>query len=391
VWAGLAAAAVMLVASCSGPADAPQSRRSPSPSATPAATATPSPAETSAETPVFPGRRWQRADAGDWTDFDAELRRDGSTCVAVIKDGRLVHDAYWNGGGERTRGRIYSIAKSLTAIVVGMQVDDGAVGLDDSASRQIREWRGTAAEKITVRSLLSMTSGRRWSDAVDRQMIRSTDDQTAFAVGIDAGRGLGSPVGHDWVYDNTAVQTLEGVLDDAAAHGDVVELASRRLLGPLGMRDTVWGRDAAGNALTYSGAESTCLDLARVGHLMLNQGRWDGRQLLSADLVRQLTTPSSDRNAAYGLLWWTNARGRVVEVWRQAGFATDRAPYEGRLAPHVPDDAYWAFGYGNQYMAVVPSEGVVAVRLGARPATPDRVSFDGFTSDVLEAVSDPPA
>ena len=52
----------------------------------------------------------------------------------------------------------------------------------------------------------------------------------------------------------------------------------------------------------------------------------------------------------------------------------------------MPADAFWALGYGNQYVAVVPSEGVVAVRLGARPATPDRVTFDGFTGGVLDAL-----
>jgi CubicO group peptidase (beta-lactamase class C family) len=382
--AGVVAAAVVLVAACSASTDSPGAAE-PTTSAMPTPTVT-TPTAAPTPTAVFPGRTWQRAEEGDWSGLDSQLQRDGSTCVAVVKDGRLVHDAYWNGGGERKRTRIYSITKSLTALLVGTQVDDGALALDAPAAEQVEPWRGTDAAQVTVRSLLSMTSGRRWSDALDRTMIRATSDQTALAVGAEQ---QSSP-GREWVYDNAAAQTLEAVLDDAADDGDVVEMARRRLLEPLGMRDTEWGRDRAGNALTYSGAESTCLDLARVGHLMLNQGRWDGQQLLSSDVVAQLTAPSSDRNAAYGLLWWTNATGRIVEVWRQAGFASDRAPYEGRLAPHVPADAFWALGYGNQYVAVVPSEGVVAVRMGARPATPDRVTFDGFTAGVLDALSDPP-
>ncbi|MET0821706.1 MAG: serine hydrolase domain-containing protein [Aeromicrobium sp.] len=382
--AGVVAAAAVLAAACSAPADGPDAPDLAT-SAAPPVTATATAAAPSLAA-TFPGRQWQRAEAGDWSRLDADLQGDGSTCVAVIKDGRLVHDAYWNGGGERTGTRVYSITKSLTALLVGMQVDDGVLALDAPAAEQVEPWRGTDAAKVTVRSLLSMTSGRRWSDALDRAMIRASADQTAVAVAA----GQQSPPGRAWVYDNAAAQTIEAVLDDAADGGDVADMARRRLLEPLGMRDTTWGRDRAGNALTYSGAESTCLDLARVGHLMLNAGRWNGRQLVSSEVVDQLTSPSSDRNAAYGLLWWTNASGRIVEVWRQAGFATDRAPYEGRLAPGVPADAFWAFGYGNQYVAVVPSENVVAVRLGSRPATPDRVTFDGFTSGVLAALSDPP-
>jgi CubicO group peptidase (beta-lactamase class C family) len=382
LMAVLAGSAAVVVAACSGSSDDGQASATRSTATT---SASPPPAETSSapqDTTVFPGRAWQRADAGDWTDLDADLRRDGSTCVAVVKDGRLVHDAYFGGTGERTQARVYSITKSLTALLVGMQVDDGALALDGSASEQVDEWRGTAAGEVTVRSLLSMTSGRQWSEATDRQMIRATTDQTGFAVAAPQQ----TKPGERWVYDNAAAQTLEAVLDDATDDGDVAAFASERLLAPLGMRDTTWGRDGAGQALTYSGAESTCLDLARVGHLMLNHGRWGDQQLVSAETVRQITSPSSDDNAAYGLLWWTNAAGRIVEARRQAGFAADRDPYDGRLAPGVPADAYWAFGYGNQYVAVVPSEGVVAVRLGARPATPDRVTFDTFTGGVLDAL-----
>ncbi|MCL3819001.1 serine hydrolase domain-containing protein [Aeromicrobium wangtongii] len=379
IRAALATGALLAVAACSGSADVqPDSSPQPAPTRD-APEATPSPAATPA--PVFPGTRWSRAERGDWAALDADLAANGSTCVAVVKDGRLVHDAYWNGGSARTPQKVYSIAKSLSSLLAGMAAGDGTLDLDAPAGEHVEQWRGTDAGQVTARSLLSMTSGRRWSDAADRQMIRAVRDQSSYAAGL----AQDAAPGERWVYDNAAVQTLESVLDDAVG-ADVGAAAQARLLDPLGMRDTVWGRDAAGNALTYSGMQSTCLDLARVGHLMLNAGSWRGRQIVPGDYVREATRPSSVLNAAYGLLWWTNAGGRVVEVLRQAGFAADKPPYRGSLAPNVPADAFWAFGYGNQYIAVVPSEGVVAVRLGARPATPDRVTFDGFTSGVLDAL-----
>lgn len=362
---------MLVAAGCAG--DDPDEEASVTPVTLPTITAVPD---------AFPDDEWQRNERGDWAKVDAELERTGSTCVAVIKDGELVHDAYWNGGSEKGRHRVYSITKSLTSLLVGLAADNGTVDL--GVRNGIDEWRGTRAEAITAHDLLSMTSGRHWDEGTDSRMIRDEADKTAYALGLAQDHAPGSK----WVYDNSAVQTLESVLDDAYDTDDVVKVAQDRLLDPLGMRDTVWPRDQAGNALTFSGVESTCLDLARVGHLMLNRGMWDGKQLVSSGFVEQATRPSSDLNAAYGLLWWVNGKGRIVEVLRQAGYPQDKQPYDGQLAPGVPDDAFWAYGYGDQYVAVVPSEGVVAVRLGARPATPDALTFDRFTRGVLKGLGD---
>jgi len=331
---------------------------------------------------VFPGEEWEYIETGDWSDLDRALAVDASTCVAVVKDGRLVHEAYFNGGSAESSVRVYSITKSLTSLLVGMAADDGVLGIDESASQWVDEWRATSAEQVTVRDLLSMTSGREWSEATDRTLIRQVADQTAYAISLNQSATPG-----EWVYDNSAPQVLERVLAEALTEdGDVVDMAEERLLKPLGMRHTRWPTDQAGHATTYSGVESTCRDMARIGHLVLQRGRWGDDQLVSEGYVEQMTTPSSGRNAAYGLLWWTNGKGRVVEVLRQAGFAQDKAPYEGRIAPHVPADASWAFGYGNQYIAVVPGEDVVAVRLGRLPASADRVTFDSFTAAVLDGL-----
>ncbi|MFI5428252.1 serine hydrolase domain-containing protein [Aeromicrobium sp. UC242_57] len=315
---------LLLAAACGGaPSDDDATAKSaPTPTATPTV---PTAASTVAPAVRYPGSAWARSERGDWSELDAILARDGSTCVAVIKDGVLVHDGYWNGGGAEVPQRVYSITKSLSSLLVGMYVDGGEVDLDGSASEQVDEWRGGPAEEVTVRSLLAMTSGRHGDESADRHMIRVAPDKTAYSVGVAQDRGPDE----GWSCDNVAAQTLESVLDDVDETDDVVDIAQRRLFGPIGMRHTTWARDAAGNALTFSGVESTCHDLARVGHLMLNEGTWKGEQLLSADYVEQATSPSSAHNAAYGLMWWTNGRGRIVEVLRQAGFADDKAPYDG--------------------------------------------------------------
>ena len=333
---------------------------------------------------VFPGKRWSRDDGGSFGAYDRALDAAGSTCVAVIKDGKLVHDAYWDGAGERSTRASYSITKSVTAILIGIAADEKSLDLDDPAADYIREWQSTAAEEVTIRDLLSNSSGRHWDYDTDYgQMIRQAVDKSAFAIGL----GQAAEPGEVWAYNNSAVQTLEVVLEEATGM-DVIDYARRRLFDPLGLRDTTWARDAAKNPTTYSGIDSSCLDLARLGLLMMRDGEWHGQQIVSKAFVDEATGRSSTAlNAAYGLLWWVNKPGRVVEVLRAAGFPSDKPPYDGQLAPGVPKDAFWALGYGNEYVAVVPSKGIVAVRLGARPATPDLLTYEGFTRGAIDGAS----
>ena len=153
---------------------------------------------------------------------DRDLERADTSCVAVIQDGELVHEGYWNGGGPDVPVRTYSITESLTSVLVAMAAGDGALTLDDAASEQVDEWRTGPAGDVTVRDLLSMTSGREWRESTDRQLIRNSRDQTAYAVGLQQRAAPG-----EWVYDNSAPQVLErperrlwtAVVDECAGTG----------------------------------------------------------------------------------------------------------------------------------------------------------------------------
>ncbi len=364
--------AVLLVASCSSdpaPAKAEPTMQTPTPTPTPTFT--------------YPGKTWDEAKAGDFTKLDGDLANARSTCFAVIKDGKLVHDAYWGGTGDRSTRPAYSITKSVTAILIGIAADESKLTLDDKASKYIPEWRTTEAKNVTIRDLLSNTSGRHWDYDTDySQMVRRAADKTAFAINLKQDTKPGTK----WDYNNSAVQTLEAVLQKATGE-DVAAYAKTRLLSPIGMRDTTWAHDNAGNTTTYSGIDSSCLDLARIGYLMMRSGAWEGEQLVSDSFVAEATNESSSTlNSAYGLLWWVNKPGHVITIERAAGFPADKPPYEGQLASDVPEDAFWALGYGNEYVAVIPSEGVVAVRMGSRPNNPEQLTFSTFTRGVLQAM-----
>ncbi len=324
----------------------------------------------------WPGATWGVDERGDWDDLDAAATASGSTCVTVVQGGEVVHRWTAPGADERSTGPVYSVTKSVTALLVAAAVDDGDLSLDDRVSDHVPQWRGGPSADVTVDQLLTMTSGRRWTYELDYGgMVRGAADTTAFALGV----GQEHEPGTHWEYDNMAVQVLGAVLR-AATGQDVGAWAQDRLLGPLGLRDTTWERDDSGRTTTYSGIRASCDDVARIGLLVARDGRWDGGRLVPADLVRRFTGESgSDLNAAYGRLWWVNERGRVQTIERAAGFGADRPPREGRLAEDVPSDARWALGYGNQVLAVVPSRDLVVVRIGARPAAPDTMGLAEVT------------
>lgn len=331
------------------------------PSVSPSAPSSPSPSPTPAP---------------DFTELDGLVDAAGSTCTLVLRGDEVVHEH--PAGARHATRRVYSVTKSVVGVLLAVAAADGDLDLDDPVSQHVPTWPADSAD-VTIRHLMSMTSGRRWTEGLDAAMI-GADDQTAAALAA----GQQDEPGAMWRYDNLATQLLSVVLTSAV--GDVEAFARERLFDPLGLVDTSWERDRAGRIKTYAGIVSSCADLARLGVLMRDGGAFRGRRILSAGAVAELTATSSELNAAYGLLWWTNARGRVQEVRRAAGFEQDRPPFTGRLAPGSPPDAFWALGWGNQFLAVVPSADVVAVRLGPKPAGPEVLTFDGFTGAVMRGL-----
>ncbi len=369
----LVATAALLLAACTSGVD---ERPAPAPSTTAAN-----------RVPVS----WPTADATE-AGFDAKalaridrhLEKSGSSCFVVVHDGAVVHEQYWNGGEPTLARAAFSVTKSFTSVLVGIAADQGLLDLDDRVSQYVPQWKGTASADVTIRDLLSNTSGRQWDFESDyNKMAFAEPDKTAFAIGLSQQH----PRGTTWTYNNSAIQVLSAVLR-AATGEEPAEIAQREILDPLRMTDTTWSNDQAGHTMTFAGVSSTCLDLARFGQMALGEGQWDGTRVVSRSYLDEATQQSSsDLNAAYGLLWWVNQPGIVLGALQ----ATDpeRRPSTddtGRLAPRVPDDAFWALGLGSQVVAVVPSERLVAVRMGVQPTSSRAVSPDRFTGDLLDAL-----
>lgn len=342
-----------------------------------AATSAPAPATSLA----YPADDWETVDpaaAGfDAAALDAlagQAEAAGSSCLVVTRDGRLVTERYWGGATPETEREAFSVTKSVTSVLVGIASDEGALALDHPAARYVPEWEGTAAEAVTVEDLLSNDSGRHWDFETDYgQMAIRERDKTAFAIGLAQDHAPGEV----WAYNNSAIQTLDAVLE-AATGEDPVEYAATHLFEPIGMRHSRLTRDPAGNALMFMGLRTTCRDLARFGLLMLRGGEWDGEQVVSREYVEAATgAPSTPLNAAYGYLFWLNREGRIGSPRLATTGRDDGSSFDGQLVAGAPEDTFFALGFRNQVVAVMPSAGVVAVRMGDAP--PPGAPFDQST------------
>ena len=377
--AALAAAATLLTAGCSSTSSQDGAARlkvegPSSPDDAAAASSEPWPATTPAEAGFDPQRL---------SGLARSARRQLSTCLAVVRDGRLVGDWSWRDTDADDPREVFSVTKSVASALVGIAVKDGLLDLDDRASRWIHEWRGTPSESVTIRDLLTNTSGRYWSAESDYQEMVGSADRTGYAVGLEQQYEPGTA----WAYNNAAIQTLDRVISEATGM-TTAEYAEERLFGPLGMAGSRLTSDSSGRSTNvFFGMQTTCLDLARFGQLYLDRGRVDGEQILPRSYVEaSVGRPGSELNAGYGYLWWLNRSGVV----RGAADPVDEAgqPLTTRtdqLAPGAPEDMFSAQGLFGQTVLVDPGSRTVVVRLGLMP-TDERAAYT--TADAARVVTE---
>ncbi len=286
----------------------------------------------------------------------AYAERQRSSAVVIVDRGRVIAERYWTvdtGAGSpyaplvwgRTAAGapiedVASLQKSIVSVLVGIAADRGLLDLDAPVSSYLRAgWTSATGDEesaITVRHLLSMTSGL--SLALEYQ----------------------APAGSVWLYNTRAYSRLVDVLEAVAGEG-IGPLTEHWLTGPTGMRDTVWRRRpwvTPGMDANPVGLYTTARDLARFGELMLAGGIWEGRRLVSESYLAAAIEPSQSLNPAYGLLWWLNG-------WPMR--TTPEASGHEVLAPAAPGDMYAAQGALGRKAYVVPSLGLVVVRLGDTP------------------------
>lgn len=275
-------------------------------------------------------------------------KAEGANCLVVERAGEVIGEWRWGGLEAGSLQEGFSTTKSVAAMLVGIAEDEGKLSIDQPASDFIDEWKGTPSEAVTIRQLLSNTSGRYFDVLSDYARLAFLEqDKSGYAVSL----GQSSDPGTTWVYNNAAVQTLEVVLERSTGM-EVGDFARIKLFEPLGMSSRL-SLDAFGNAGLFAGMQTNCVDLAKLVRLYMDGGKVADRQVVPSKFVAESLSPSSDLNAAYGFLWWLNQPGRIVGA---DGSGTDSA--ESMLADATPD-VFWASGACGQVAMGFPSTDTV--------------------------------
>jgi CubicO group peptidase (beta-lactamase class C family) len=272
--------------------------------------------------PLAAGRAFSADAAGGRraTDLDQFVESQKVAGVLVLHDGTVRLERYALTGGPRVRWHSFSIAKSITSTLAGAAMKDGHIrSLDDPVTRYIAGLRGSAYDGVTVRQLLTMTSGVRWNeDYTDLQSdvarMYAAPPDPGFDMTVSYVRKLPreAPPGTKWVY-KTSETNLVGVLVAEATRKPLAEYLSEKIWRAYAMeRDAEWMIDDVGHEQGGCCLAMTLRDLARFGQFILDGARVDGVSIVPDTWLTEATrnqVPDTGSGSGYGYQWWPRDDG----------------------------------------------------------------------------------
>jgi CubicO group peptidase (beta-lactamase class C family) len=289
-----------------------------------------------------------RSTSGSFEDY---LESSGTTAFLVIRDDKLLYEKYFNGYDESSIQTSFSMAKSFASALVGLAIDEGHIkSVDEPITNYIPELlqRDKRFESITIRHLLTMSSGIKYEEGGDLPWSEEADDtKTYYAtdlreLALENCRIEGEP-GEYFEYNNYN-PLLIGLILERATGMPVSRYLQQKLWKPVGMEaDGSWSLDgtSSGFEKMESGVNARARDFGRFGMLFAREGNWEGKRLISRGWIEESTRAdaSADPSLDYQYFWWVNT-------------------------PEGGASHFSARGNYGQYIYVAPAKDLVIVRLG---------------------------
>lgn len=243
-----------------------------------------------------------------------------------------------------------SMTKSVVNLALGVLARLGRLpSLDRPGWDFFPEWAGDGRRSITLRHLMSHTSG------LEAEFPPVRIYQSRDWVGFARASPLVRPPGSGYEYNNRAVGLLAAVAEQLA--GEPLDaFVARELLAPLGVTDWRWRKDPSGRPAAFTGLALTARGFERVGRLVMAGGLHEGRRLVPREWIAASLRPSQPLERRFGLLWW-----RVPAEGDEAFPGAGPAPDGGRAGDRAI--GFYARGYLGNYLVVIPEADLVVVRL----------------------------
>lgn len=293
----------------------------------------------------------------------AEQQQSHALLVAV--DGRLVVERYWNGFDRQSRFSTASMHKTVMALAMGAAIADGHLSESNPVGRQLSEWREDPRGRVTIAQLLEMASGLAFPPAPpgpprpDNVNLRLMFAPDIRAVALEVPQA--APPGTVFAYSNIDSQ-LAGEALQAALPVRYARFLSERIWRPIGAADASLFLDReGGSAHWFCCLQAAAMDWVRLGELLRSNGRSKGRQLVPAEWIASMAAPSA-LNPNFGRHIWRGSPHAPARRYSQTIALTVPAK-----EPFLAEDVLFLDGAGGQRLYVIPSAGMVIVRIG-RPA-----------------------
>jgi CubicO group peptidase (beta-lactamase class C family) len=254
---------------------------------------------------------------------EAYMTRQNTAGLVILQDGKLRFERYGLGFDAAGRWTSFSVAKSFTSTLVGAAIQDGYIGsLEDKVSQYIPDLRGSAYDTVTVRQLLTMSSGVKWNEdyedpAADVAKFNNATPDEGVDATVSYMRKLprAHPPGEVWHY-NTGETNLIGVLVSSATKQPLAQYLQTKIWHPAGMEaNATWLQSKTGHEIAGCCIQAATRDYARFGLFVLANGNVGGKQIVPDDwfasaIVKQKDIGSPGRG--YGFQWWTYDDGAVA-------------------------------------------------------------------------------
>ncbi len=276
--------------------------------------------------------------------------------LLIIHRGEILVEDYPNGGAADKAWNLASGTKSFSGIIAAAMVQDGLLSMDEKVSNTITEWQEDDRRDITVRQLLTLTSGIKTPRPSLLKRTKTYKEAIASPLLYEPGSRFAYGQNPFLVFGELVSRKTKPL-----GFADPLDYLNQRVFEPMGLEPDKWRRLRDGNPTMAAGAQLSARNWALFGKFLLQEGAWEGEQLVDRQTLLSLTKGTA-ANPGYGTGFWVN--GDISKASLEQGSVTLNATdfYSDPRYMQIPADFYMAAGAGNQRLYLIPSMELVIVR-----------------------------